>query len=102
MAVKMATWHLTCKLCARPFDYTRLGLSPSDHLVPSDPNGIPSGFISACPYCHCTLTYQRHELVLSKPFSSTILSGVAGLFGAIFAPRPRGFHSSKTPRLTSR
>jgi hypothetical protein len=102
MAVNMATWHLTCKLCARPFDYARLGLSSSAHLVPADPNGTTSGFICACPYCHCTLTYQRHELVLFKPFSSTILSAVAELFSAIFTPRPRVFQSSKTPRLISR
>ena len=102
MAVNMATWHLTCKLCARPFDYARLGLSSSDHLVTSDPDGTPSGFICACPYCHCTLIYQRHELVLFKPFSSTILSAVAELFSAVVTPRPRVFHSSKTPRLTSR
>jgi hypothetical protein len=97
----MATWHLTCKLCARPFDYARLGLSSSDHLVPSDPNGTPSGFICACPYCHCTLTYQRHELVLPRP-SSTILSAVAGFFSAMVTPRPRVLQTSKTPRLTSR
>ena len=102
MAVNMATWHLTCKLCARPFDYARLGLSSSDPLVPADANGTPNGFICACPYCHCTLMYQRHELLLLRPFSSTFLSAFAGLFSAIVTPRPRVFQSSKTPRLTSR
>jgi hypothetical protein len=80
----------------------RLGRSSSHRLVPSDSNGTPSGFICACPYCHCTLAYQRHELVLHKPSSSNILSTIAGLFGFVFAPRPGEFHSTKATRLISR
>ncbi|MGB8325734.1 MAG: hypothetical protein WCE52_22435 [Candidatus Acidiferrum sp.] len=97
----MAIWHLTCKLCSRSFDYARLGLSSSHYFAPSDPQSTPSGFICACPYCHCTFIYQRHELTLPKP-SCTIPSIVAGLFNAALATRVRGFHSTKTPRLSSR
>jgi hypothetical protein len=62
----MSHWVLRCKNCAKRFPYSPTAPQPDrpEFLYPRKPEFPDGGENAACPHCHGSALYQRHQLII--------------------------------------